>query len=92
MDPYQSTPEERARKRLHDYRGLLWHVATYLIINVFLWTLDIATGDGVNWAFWVTIFWGIGLLFHIAAYFIDDSPKGKRYERYLEEERRLQDS
>ena len=82
------TPEERARKRAHDLVGLYWHIATYLIVNAFLWGLDWVTGGGVQWAFWVTIMWGIGLLFHIAAYIIDDSRfEDRAYEKFLAEER-----
>lgn len=81
------TPEERARERARDYSGLLWHLVSFAIINGFLWLIDIASGGGY-WAFWITIFWGIGLLFHIAWYVIDVSRSGRRYEKFLEDERR----
>ena len=32
-----SAPEEHAAKRVKDYTDLMWHVASYVIINVFLW-------------------------------------------------------
>ena len=85
------TPEERARERLNDYNGLLWHAATFVIINGFLWVLDATQGGGIGWAFWITIFWGIGLLFHVAWYFIDVSRLGARYEKFLADERRKDD-
>ena len=81
------TPDERARVRARDYRGVLWHVVTFVIINAFFWIIDIATGGG-SWAFWITIVWGIGLLFHIAWYLIDVSGSGRRYEKFLEDEHR----
>ena len=81
IDP-NSTPEERAAKRVDDYNGLVWHVVVYAIVNVFLWIIVPQA------AFWVTIGWGIGLAFHVAAYFIgDDGPENKRYQKYLAEER-----
>lgn len=77
-----ATPEERAAKRVEDFTAVAWHVAVYVIINVFLW-LIVPTA-----AFWVTLGWGIGLAFHVAFYFIgDDGPENKRYQKYLEEER-----
>ena len=77
-----STPEERASKRVEDFNGLAWHVATYLIINAFLWIIVPEA------AIWVTIGWGIGLAFHVAFYFIgDDGPGNRRYQKYLAEER-----
>ena len=66
-----STPEERAHKRAKELTDLMWHAGTFLIVNVFLWALDIVGGGGVNWAYWVTIGWGIGLAFHALDYFIE---------------------
>ncbi|RZV40929.1 MAG: 2TM domain-containing protein [Acidimicrobiales bacterium] len=76
-----TTPEERAAKRVEDFNGLAWHVAAYVIINIFLW-LIVPTA-----AFWVTFGWGIGLAFHVAFYFIGDKEiEGRRYQKYLAEE------
>lgn len=87
-DRKETTPEARAERRAKDFSGLLWHIATFVIINGFLWFIDIAGGGGLDWAFWVTISWGIGLAFHIAWYFIDVSRSGRRYERFLADEQR----
>lgn len=80
------TPEERARTRAKNYTDVMWHSLTFAIVNGLLWWLDIAKGDGLNWAFWLTIFWGIGLAFHVAWYFIGNN-EGGRYQRFLAEER-----
>lgn len=83
----EPTPEQRARKRAKEFVGLLWHVATFFIVNPFLWGIDIVTGNGVNWAYWVTLAWGIGLAFHVAAYLLDDSGFEDRfYRKFLAEE------
>lgn len=82
------SPEERAQERARDFNGVLWHTVTFVIINGMLWLIDIAGGSGVDWAFWVTIFWGIALLFHIAWYLIDVARSGRRYEKFLADERR----
>ncbi|HSF84452.1 MAG TPA: 2TM domain-containing protein [Acidimicrobiia bacterium] len=84
-----STPEARARKRVNDRSSLLWHISAFVIVNAFLWFIDIAGGGGVQWAYWTTIPWGVGLAFHIAAYLIEERGGGdRRYQQYLEEERR----
>lgn len=81
IEPH-STPEERAAKRVEDYTGLMWHVAVYVVVNLFLWIIVPQA------AFWVTLGWGIGLAFHVAAYFIgDDGTDNPRYQKYLAEER-----
>lgn len=43
---------------------LYWHTGFFLVVNAFLWLQDIALGDGLNYAFWATIPWGIGLASH----------------------------
>ncbi len=82
------TAEDRALKRAKDSTDVMWHVAVYAIVNVFLWFIDIAQGGGLNWAFWPTIGWGIGVAFHVASYVIDDSgTQGRKYQQFLAEER-----
>jgi hypothetical protein len=77
-----STPEERAEKRVKDFTGVAWHVAVYVIINAILWIITPQA------ALWVTLGWGIGLAFHVAAYFIgDEGRSNRRYQKYLAEER-----
>ncbi|MBT8197651.1 MAG: 2TM domain-containing protein [Acidimicrobiia bacterium] len=90
----ERTPEERARKRAKAYNGLMWHIGTFVVVNAFLWFIDINGGGGLDWAYWTTIPWGVALGFHALSYFIDDSGMTQRkYEKFLDAERRrdLQD-
>jgi hypothetical protein len=50
-------------------RGSGWgdvaaHAGIFVVVNTFLWAQDVALGDGLNYAYWVTIPWGIGLAAH----------------------------
>ena len=64
------TPEEQAR-RATSLTGLMWHVGAFLIVNAFLWVLDAIVGQsGIQWAFWITLFWGLALAFHVLAYLV----------------------
>ena len=85
--------EERARERARAFTDLMWHAGAFVIINAMIWMLDLITGaSGVQWAYWVTIFWGIGLAFHVLTYLIEDSGASERkYEEFLSEEQRRQD-
>lgn len=77
----EATPEERARKRVEDFTGLMWHAITFVIVNVFLWVMT------PNAVIWVAVPWGVGLAFHAAAYFLDAGGfQQRRYQRYLAEE------
>ncbi len=83
-----NTPEDRARRRVKRFTDVMWHLATFLIINGFLWFIDLRQ-DGLDWAYWVTVVWGIGLAFHVAYAFIGDAEtKNRRYGRILDEEKR----
>lgn len=48
---------------------LMTHAVVFAVVNAFVWLQDIALGDGVNEAYWITITWGLGLLAHATAYF-----------------------
>lgn len=43
---------------------LISHAVVFVLVNTFIWAQDIALGDGVNYAWWVTLPWGVGLLAH----------------------------
>jgi hypothetical protein len=46
-------------------------VGAFLIINAFFWILDLIIGQsGLQWAYWITLFWGFALAFHVLAYFV----------------------
>lgn len=86
---------ERAKKRVKELRDFYSHLVVYLVVNTGLVLLDLAQGDGLQWAYWVVIGWGIGLVAHAASVFIFESRLGsqweaKKLEKYTEEERRRQ--
>jgi hypothetical protein len=45
------------------------HATVFVLVNAFIWIQDIALGGGVNYAWWITIPWGIGLAAHAYAAF-----------------------
>ena len=55
------TPEERAKWRASYVAGVIWHAGAFVIINIFLWLLDLFGPGGIDWAYWVTAAWGFGL-------------------------------
>jgi hypothetical protein len=86
MDRSEMSAESRAAHRSGALTGVLWHVATYLIINAMLWFIDLRQG-GVDWAYWVSLFWGIAVAFHAAWYLITERGISK-YDESLDRERR----
>lgn len=80
------TPEAIARRRARYLTGLLWHVGAFAIINAFFWLLDAMVGaEGFQWAYWITLFWGFALAFHVVAWFVDGRDlEARKTRQYLE--------
>lgn len=85
----------RAKKRVDDMVGFYWHLAVYIVINIFLIIL-IGVNSGSFWhfgTFATPLFWGIGLLFHFLGVFGPNFMFGKDWEKrkikeYMDKERR----
>jgi len=83
----------RAKKKVDAIIGFYWHLAVYVVVNLFLIILI-----GVNVGFTgfgpyaTATFWGIGLVFHFLGVYGPDSLFGKDWEKrkvkeYMEKER-----
>jgi hypothetical protein len=55
----------------------MWHIAIFTVVNAFLWIEDIAAGGGLEYAYWVTIPWGIGLISHVSVYMVASRRVGR---------------
>jgi hypothetical protein len=44
--------------------SLVWHALIFTVVNAFIWFQDIVLGDGLNYAYWITIPWAVGLGIH----------------------------
>lgn len=82
------TPQDRAHERAKYLSGLVWHVGAFVIVNAFFWILDLTIGaGGIQWAFWITLFWGLALAFHALAYVVDGRQlEVRKTQQYLDEE------
>ena len=45
-------------------RGFAVHAFVFVAVNALLYVVDLVTGPGVQWAYWVTLGWGAGLAAH----------------------------
>lgn len=79
----------RAKKKVDSLIGFYWHLAVYVIVNLFLILLigfnssDGFTGFG---PYSTAAFWGIGLAFHFIGVFGPDFFFGKDWEKRKVEE------
>ena len=78
---------ELAARRAKSFTDLAWHIGAFVILNAMVWALDLFIGQsGLQWAYWITAFWGVALAFHVLAYLIDGRQvERRRAERYREQ-------
>ena len=93
IEPYKEKKESRfyereesylrAKKKVDKLVGFYWHLAVYVVINLFLILLiGLNSGQGF-WSFGTyatAFFWGIGLFFHFLGVFGPNFMFGKDWE------------
>jgi hypothetical protein len=82
---------ERARRRVKEVKGFYNHLITFIVINIFLAVINIITSPGSWWFYWITIFWGFGLVWHGASLYMNRGVFSKDWEdkkikEYMEKE------
>ncbi len=93
-DGQNSESYERAKKRVDARRSFLYTLGLYVIVNIALFLINLITlSDGGWWFYWVTIFWGVGMLFWGYQTFAGTSPQAmdrreQKIQRYMDQERR----
>lgn len=78
----------RAQKKVKALIGFYWHLASYVIVNIFIIILIVSNGGKLfSFATFATaFFWGIGMFFHFLGVFGTDFFFGKNWE-----ERKIQE-
>lgn len=83
----------RAKKRVEAISGFYWHLASYVIVNMFLILLiGFNAGFSGFGPYATAFFWGIGLFFHFIGVFGFNFILGKNWEQrkmdeFMEKER-----
>jgi hypothetical protein len=70
-----------ARKHVREIKGFYTHLAVFVIINAFLFVMDLLTGPGW-WFQWVVWSWGIGLAIHAYITFVGHRLFGPAWEEH----------
>ncbi|MFT5848874.1 2TM domain-containing protein [Psychroserpens sp.] len=72
----------RAQKRVKAIVGFYWHLASYVIVNLFLIIIITSSGKPLFslGTFSTALFWGIGLAFHFMGVFGPSFFFGKHWE------------
>jgi hypothetical protein len=72
---------EEAKERVQQLKGFYQHLLAYVLINLFLFVVNLLTSRGEWWFYWPLFGWGIGLVAHGASVFMEFGPWGKAWEQ-----------
>lgn len=75
---------ERVREHVKEVRDFYYHLMTYVLINTLMVVLDRRNGGagdflGLDWAYWLIIFWGFGIGGHAIYTFFGEYKVQKLY-------------
>lgn len=71
---------QAAKERVKELRGFYEHLGIYIVVNITLFIINVVTAPGAWWFYWVTVFWGIGIIWHAYATFAGGRFMGKDWE------------
>ena len=82
---------ERARKHIKEVRDFYYHLMVYVLVNTMLIVIDRRNGVsddflGLDWAYWVIIGWGFGILGHAISVFFGEHRVQKLYTQEKDRE------
>lgn len=74
-----------AEKHVKAVRDFFYHLMVFVLVNALLVIIDLrSTGDqavlGLDWAYWIILFWGFGLIGHAISVFYGNYRVAKEYE------------
>ena len=61
---------KEAKARVKELKDFYRNLITYIGINILLIAINLLTNPNKLWFYWVTIFWGIGIILHASKVFI----------------------
>jgi len=65
----EETKYQKAKERVEALRGFYIHLSVYVVVNLFLFLLNIITSPDVLWFYWPLLGWGIAIVVHALSVF-----------------------
>ena len=82
-----TSEEQMALEYVRELKGFYSHLATYLVVMVFLFGLNYVTNPNYIWAWWTAFGWGIGVVSHAVSVFQEFDILGADWEKKQIEKR-----
>lgn len=82
---------QRAKQRVDRLKAFYWSLGMFVLVNLLLFAIDALTGGGW-WFFWVTIFWGFGVVVQAVTIFgpfggASRNWENRKIQQYMEEDK-----
>jgi len=79
----------KAKEKVAELKGFYSHLFAYILVNLMLAIINYVTSPGHYWFWWISLFWGIGLLMHAWHVFghsmvFGDDWEDKKIQEYME--------
>jgi hypothetical protein len=71
---------QNAKKRVEALRGFYVHLTVYVVVNLFLFALNVLTSPGRLWFFWPLLGWGLAVALHALRVFGSGRGFGAEWE------------
>lgn len=71
---------KRAKARVAELKGFYEHLLAYIAVNIMLAIINLVTSPDELWFYWVTVFWGIFVIWHALGVFGKHKLIGKEWE------------
>lgn len=72
---------ENAKARVKELKDFYRNLLTYIAVNILLIAINLITNPSHLWFYWVTLFWGIGIVLHASkVFFLKGRFLGKDWE------------
>lgn len=82
----------RAKKRVENLKGFYLHLTTYVLVNAFIFGINLMTSAGEWWFFYPLLGWGVGLFIHGLTVFASgkfgDEWEERKIREYMEKDKR----
>ena len=80
---------KRAKKRVGELRGFYEHLIAYVVVNIMLVIINLVTSPDTLWFYWVTVFWGIGVICHAISVYgkLGKNWEDKKIKEIMEKEK-----
>ena len=80
----------KAKAKVQRLKGFYHHLAAYVIVNLLLFVINIVTAPDVLWFWYVTVIWGIFLVWNAYGVFKEpnDEWEKKKIQEIMEKEKK----